>query len=228
MLELTLNITACCIWSVISSISTLNWWSSSLCLSCHVPLKSDHWDWDCKLRSKDTPNATGCNMSGMGHLCAMTHLCVWQDPWIVYSSDCWTLQILPYGRNSRQMNYKNKVYMGFRHPVALDFIRKMHHTNETSPHTLKNALHAIHSCQFLSAIAHFAKRVCHERNQTIHTTHSRVWWDCCIYICTFIYIYTYMHTNIHIYIYSCDWMHMHDGVLVLSRSKLTRKSTFWN
>jgi len=52
--------TACCIWSVISSISNLNRSSSSLGLFCHVLLKRDQWDRDWRLRLTDTPNAIGC------------------------------------------------------------------------------------------------------------------------------------------------------------------------
>jgi len=44
--------TACCIWSVISSISNLNRWSSSLGHFCHGPLKRDQWNWDWRLRSE--------------------------------------------------------------------------------------------------------------------------------------------------------------------------------
>jgi len=47
---------AYCIWSVISSFSNLNWWSSSLGLFYHVPLKRDQGDSDWKLRLNDTPN----------------------------------------------------------------------------------------------------------------------------------------------------------------------------
>ena len=42
--------TACCIWSVISSISNLNRLSRSLGLFCHVPLKRNLFDWDGRLR----------------------------------------------------------------------------------------------------------------------------------------------------------------------------------
>ena len=52
--------TAYCIWSVISSISDLNRWSGCLGLLYYVPLKRDQGDWDWRLRSYDTPNATGC------------------------------------------------------------------------------------------------------------------------------------------------------------------------
>jgi len=52
--------TAYCIWSVISSISNFNWWSGSLGLFCHVPLKRDQGHWDWKLRLNNTPNAIGC------------------------------------------------------------------------------------------------------------------------------------------------------------------------
>jgi len=50
--------TAYCIWSVISSIASLNRFSSSLGLFCHVPLKRDQgdWDWRLRLRWNDTPN----------------------------------------------------------------------------------------------------------------------------------------------------------------------------
>ena len=54
-----LNITACCIRSVISSSSNLNPWSSTLGLFYHVPLQRDQGDWDWRLRSNDTPNAIG-------------------------------------------------------------------------------------------------------------------------------------------------------------------------
>ena len=56
----TFDSTAYCNWSVISSISNLNRWSSSLGLFCHVPVKRDQWDWDYRLRLNDTPNAIGC------------------------------------------------------------------------------------------------------------------------------------------------------------------------
>jgi len=52
--------TAYCDWSVIFSFSILNWWSSSLGLFNHVPLKRDQGDWDWRLRVDDTPNAMGC------------------------------------------------------------------------------------------------------------------------------------------------------------------------
>jgi len=63
--------TAYCIWSVISSISSLNRWSSSLGLFCHVPLRElglfchvplerDQQDWDWRLGWDDTPNAIRC------------------------------------------------------------------------------------------------------------------------------------------------------------------------
>ena len=42
--------TAYCIWSVISSFSILNWYSSSLGLFYNVPLKRDQGDWDWRLR----------------------------------------------------------------------------------------------------------------------------------------------------------------------------------
>jgi len=47
------------IWSVLSSISSLYRWRSSLGLLCHVPLKRDQWGEDWKLRLYDTPNAIG-------------------------------------------------------------------------------------------------------------------------------------------------------------------------
>jgi len=49
--------TAYCIWMVICSFSNLNWWSSSLGLFYHVPLKRDYEDWDSRLRLNDPPNA---------------------------------------------------------------------------------------------------------------------------------------------------------------------------
>jgi len=52
--------TAYCTCNAISSVSNLNWWSSSLGLFCHVPLKRDPWDWDWRLRLNDSPNAIGC------------------------------------------------------------------------------------------------------------------------------------------------------------------------
>jgi len=54
--------TACCLWSVISSFSKLNRWSSSLGLFYHVPLKRDQgdWDWDWRLRLDGAPYAIGC------------------------------------------------------------------------------------------------------------------------------------------------------------------------
>ena len=58
-------LTACCIWSFISSISHLNQWSSSLGLYCHVLLKRDLWDWDWRLRLNDTPNAIVCVSYGL-------------------------------------------------------------------------------------------------------------------------------------------------------------------
>jgi len=48
--------------SVISSVSNLNRWSSSLGLFCHVPLKRDQWDWDWRWGLNDTPNAPGCSI----------------------------------------------------------------------------------------------------------------------------------------------------------------------
>jgi len=51
--------TAYCVWSVVSSVSNLNRWSSSLGLFHHVPLKRDQGDWDWRLRLHDTPNAIG-------------------------------------------------------------------------------------------------------------------------------------------------------------------------
>ena len=54
---------ACCIWSVISSISNLNRWWSSLGLFCHVPLKKDQRDGDWRLRWNDAPNATGYTLA---------------------------------------------------------------------------------------------------------------------------------------------------------------------
>jgi len=58
-----LQCTANSIWSVISSCSILNWWSSSLGLFYHVPLKRDLGDWDWRLRWNETPNAIGYTMS---------------------------------------------------------------------------------------------------------------------------------------------------------------------
>jgi len=55
--------TAYWIWSVISSFSNLNRWSSSLGLFYHVPLKRDQWDWAWRLRLNDTPNAIGYTSS---------------------------------------------------------------------------------------------------------------------------------------------------------------------
>jgi len=52
--------TTCCIWSVISSISNLHQRSSSLGLSCHVPLEGDQWDWDWRPKWRDTLNVIGC------------------------------------------------------------------------------------------------------------------------------------------------------------------------
>jgi len=62
-----------CIWSVISSFSNLNRWSSSPGLFYHVPLKRDQRNWDWRLRLNDTPNAIGCNM-----LCDNILYCVCQ------------------------------------------------------------------------------------------------------------------------------------------------------
>ena len=58
--------TAYCIWSIISSISSLNRWSSSQGLFCHVPLKRDQWDWDWRLSWGDTPHAIGCTSECRG------------------------------------------------------------------------------------------------------------------------------------------------------------------
>jgi len=90
--------TAYRISSVISSISSFNQWSSSLCLFCsvssfnqwssslglfyHVSLKRDQWDWDWRLSLNDTPNAIGCSTSRgcLLHSCDMTVcvcVCVW-------------------------------------------------------------------------------------------------------------------------------------------------------
>jgi len=52
---------AYCIWSVISSVSNLNRWSSSLGLFFHVSLERDQWDWNWRLRVRDTPNEIGCD-----------------------------------------------------------------------------------------------------------------------------------------------------------------------
>jgi len=52
--------TAYCIWSVMSSFSIVNRWSSSLCLFHRVLLKRDQEDWDWRLRFDVTPNAIGC------------------------------------------------------------------------------------------------------------------------------------------------------------------------
>jgi len=48
-----------CIWSVISSFSILNRWSSSLGLFCHAPLKRDQRDCDWRLKLNDTPKVIG-------------------------------------------------------------------------------------------------------------------------------------------------------------------------
>ena len=53
-------VTAYCMWSVISSFSNLNRWSSSLGLFYRVPLKRDQGDWDWRLRFNDTAHARGC------------------------------------------------------------------------------------------------------------------------------------------------------------------------
>jgi len=58
--------TAHCIWSVISSSSNLNRWSSPLGLFYHVPLKKDQGDWDWRLRFNDIPNAIGCTYHPYG------------------------------------------------------------------------------------------------------------------------------------------------------------------
>jgi len=64
----TLQATAYCIWSVISSFSFLNRWSSFLGLFHHVLLKRDQSDWDSGIRSNDTRNAIGCNTFCIGTL----------------------------------------------------------------------------------------------------------------------------------------------------------------
>jgi len=51
------------IWSVIPPISKLNRRSSFLGLFCHVPLKRDQWNWDCRISANDSPNAIGCTKS---------------------------------------------------------------------------------------------------------------------------------------------------------------------
>jgi len=58
--------TACCIWSVISSSSNLNRWSSSRGLFYHVPLKRDQGDSNWRLRFNDIPNAIGCTYHPYG------------------------------------------------------------------------------------------------------------------------------------------------------------------
>ena len=54
--------TAWCIWRVVSPISSLNHFSSSLRLFCHVPLKSDRFDGDWRIWLNDTPHAIGCDI----------------------------------------------------------------------------------------------------------------------------------------------------------------------
>jgi len=62
MSEATHTSTTCWIWSVISSFSILNRWSSPLGLFYHDSLKRDQGDWDWRLRINHTPNATGCTL----------------------------------------------------------------------------------------------------------------------------------------------------------------------
>ena len=54
------DVTACCIWNVISPIQKFSRWSSSLRLFFYVPLKRDQWDGEWRMRLKDTANAMGC------------------------------------------------------------------------------------------------------------------------------------------------------------------------
>ena len=46
--------TCYCIWSVISSFSIFDWWSSSLGLFYHVPLKRDQGNWDWREKCRGT------------------------------------------------------------------------------------------------------------------------------------------------------------------------------
>jgi len=62
-------------WKEISEIDIGDWDSMTLrlnklyqiqvilYLNCHVPLKRDQWDWHCRLRFNDTPNAVSCTKS---------------------------------------------------------------------------------------------------------------------------------------------------------------------
>jgi len=79
--------TACCIWSVISSISNLHLWSSSLGLFCHIPLKIDQWNWDWRLRWDDTLNALGCTYTIVYlHISTYIHHCL---PTYIRTGDGW-------------------------------------------------------------------------------------------------------------------------------------------
>jgi len=80
--------TAYCVWSVISSVSNLNRWSSSLGLFCHVLLKRDQRDGDWKLRVNDAPNTIG----GTSVIWDMTHSYVGHVPfmcgtWLIHMCD---------------------------------------------------------------------------------------------------------------------------------------------
>ena len=78
-------VTVYCIWRVISPISSLNQFSSSLGLFCHVPFKRDQLDWDWRIWWNGTPHAMGCTcayrVNTNSYICIRTcvshmHVCV--------------------------------------------------------------------------------------------------------------------------------------------------------
>jgi len=106
--DYVISSTAYCIWSVISSISNLNRWSSSLCLFYHVLLKRDQGNWDWRLRENVTPNAIGCNTNNIilplfthslplisvyiymyiftyKHICIRLYICIYVSPFCALS-----------------------------------------------------------------------------------------------------------------------------------------------
>ena len=79
--------TAYCFGSAISWFSNLNWWSSSLGLFSHVPLKRDQGDWDWRLRLTNTPNAIGCTSMAY-HVYTSVCMCSIKMAYYVYTNVC--------------------------------------------------------------------------------------------------------------------------------------------
>jgi len=81
-------------WRVISSISSLNQFFSSLGLFCHVPFKRDKLDWNWRIRLNDTPHAMGCicthNVNTNSYVCINT--CIL--PMHVYILECACLYVI--------------------------------------------------------------------------------------------------------------------------------------